>query len=61
MYGEVRRGVGGGMRSKSPKVLRFQGPWVLRSQGPRVPGSQGPRHLKLTFKYELDSEEGPSC
>ena len=25
-----------------------------------VPGSQGPRYLKLTFKYELDSKEGPS-
>ena len=26
-----------------------------------VPGSQGLRYLKLTFKYELDSKEGPSC
>ena len=24
-------------------------------------GSQGPRYLKVTFKYELDSKEGPSC
>ena len=37
-------------------------------RGPRVSpkvqgvhGSQGPRYLKLTFKYELDSKEGPSC
>ena len=27
----------------------------------QVPGSQGPRYLKVTFKYELDSKEGPSC
>ena len=36
-------------------------PRVPRSRGPKVPGSQGPRYLKLTFKYELDSKEGPSC
>ena len=53
MYGEVWGGVGGGRRSKSPKVQGFQ--------VPGVPRSQGSRHLKLTFKYELDSEEGPSC
>ena len=53
MYGESLGGVGGGMRSKSPKVQRFLGPGVQ--------GSQGPRYLKLTFKYELDSKEGPSC
>ena len=41
------------MRSKSPKVQGLQ--------GPGVPGSQGPRYLKLTFKHELDSKEGPSC
>ena len=27
----------------------------------RVPRSQGPKDLKVTFKYELDSKEGPSC
>ena len=53
MYGEVGGGVGRGKRSKSPKIQGFQGPWVS--------GSQGPRYLKLTFKYELDSKEGPSC
>ena len=41
----VKGGVWGGKRSKSPKVQ-----W-----------SQGPRYLKVTFKYELDSKEGPSC
>ena len=53
MYREVWGGVAGGKRSKSPKVQGFQ--------GPGVPRSQGPRYLKLTFKYELDSKEGPSC
>ena len=48
MYGEVWGGVGGGKRSKSPKVQGFQGP---RDQD----------ISKLTFKYELDSKEGPSC
>ena len=37
----------------SPKVQGFQ--------GPGVPRSQGQRYVKLTFKYELDSKEGPSC
>ena len=37
------------------------GPSVPRSKGPKVQGSQGPRYLKVTFKYELDSKEGPSC
>ena len=31
MYGEVHGGVGGGMRSKSPKVQGLQGPGVPRS------------------------------
>ena len=35
------------------------GPRVPRSKGSKVQGSQG--YLKLTFKYELDSKEGPSC
>ena len=47
---------GGGPRVPRSKGSKFQG-----SQGPKVPGSQGPRYLKLTFKYELDSKEGPSC
>ena len=34
---------------------------VPGSQGPRDPVFQGPRNLKVTFKYELDSKEGPSC
>ena len=38
--------------SKSPK-----GSKVLGFQGPR---SQGPIYLEVTFKYELDSKEGPS-
>ena len=38
-----------------------RGPRVPRSRGPKVPGSQGPGYLKLTFKYKLDSKEGPSC
>ena len=29
-------------------------------QDPKVQGFQGPRYLKVTFKYELDSKEGPS-
>ena len=36
-------------------------PRVLRSKGSKVQGSQVPRYLKLKFKYELDSKEGPSC
>ena len=43
------------------EVQESQGPRVQRSRGPKVPGPQGPRYLKLTFKYELDSKEGPSC
>ena len=38
------------------KKLTFPG-----SEGPRVPESKGPRYLKVIFKYELDSKEGPSC
>ena len=45
----------------SKVVQESQGPRVPRSRGPKVPGSQGPRYLKLTFKHELDSKEGPSC
>ena len=44
-----------------PKVLKFKSPKDQGSQGPMVPGSQGPRYLKATFKYELDSKEGPFC
>ena len=43
------------------EVQESQGQRVPRFTGPKVPGSQGPRYLKLTFKYELDSKEGPSC
>ena len=38
-----------------------RGPRVPRSKGSKVQGSQGPGYLKLIFKYELDSKEGPSC
>ena len=38
-----------------------RGPRVPRSKGSKVQGSQGRRYLKLTFKYELSSKEGPSC
>ena len=31
------------------------------SQCPGIPRSQGPNDLKVTFKYALDSKEGPSC
>ena len=41
--------------------MEGRGPRVPRSRGLKVPGSQGPGYLKLTFKYELDSKEGPSC
>ena len=34
---------------------------IQESQGPKVQGSHGPSCLKVTFKYELDSKEGPSC
>ena len=34
---------------------------VTTQPPPQVPGSQGQIYLKLTFKYELDSKEGPSC
>ena len=37
------------------------GPRVPRSKGSKFQGSQGPRYLNVTFKYELDSKEGPSC
>ena len=60
---------GRGQKVESPKVQESQGPRVQRSMGLMVPGSQGlmvqkskgPRYLKVIFKYELDSEEGPSC
>ena len=34
---------------------------VPKSKSPKVKGSEGPSYLKVTFKYELDSKEGPSC
>ena len=44
--------------ARGPRVRVPRVPW---SRGPKVQGSKGPRYLKLTFKYELDSKEGPSC
>ena len=38
-----------------------KGSKVPRSKGSKVQRSKGPIYLKLTFKYELDSKEGPSC
>ena len=38
-----------------------RGPRVPRSMGPKVLVSKGSKYLKFTFKYELDSKEGPSC
>ena len=49
------------MEGRGPRVPRSKSPKVQGFQGPGVPGSQGPGYLKLTFKYELDSKEGPSC
>ena len=46
---------------RGPRVPRSKGSKVQGSRGPKVPRSQGPRYLKLTFKYELESKEGPSC
>ena len=46
---------------RGPRIPRSKGSMVQGSQGPKVLGSQGSRYLKLTFKYELDSKEGPSC
>ena len=46
----------GGKRSQCPRAKSSQGPKVQGFQAPRVP-----RYLKVLFKYELDSKEGPSC
>ena len=43
------------------ELQESQGPRVPKSRGPKVPGSKGLRYLKVTFKFELDSKEGPSC
>ena len=48
--------MGEGKRKYEEVVEEERGP-----RGPKVPRSQGPRYLKVTFKYELDSKEGPSC
>ena len=45
MFGRSKEKVGGDV------VHRFHGPRVHRWCG----------HLKVTFKLELDSKEGPSC
>ena len=51
-----------GCKGKYKEVLEEgRGPRVARSKGSKVKGSQELRYLKLTFKYELDSKEGPSC
>ena len=51
-----------GCKGKDEDVLEEgRGPRVPRSKGSKVQGSQEQRYLKLTFKYELDSKEGPSC
>ena len=45
---------------QTKQYQRGGGGWGKRSKSSKVPGSQhqGPR---VTFKYELDSKEGPSC
>ena len=61
------RNMGGGKRKYDEVVeegrggKRFKSPKVQESQVPRDPWSKGPRYLKVIFKYELDSKEGPSC
>ena len=48
-------------------VQESQGPKVQGSQESMVPGSRTrtgsiePRYLKVIFKHELDSKEGPAC
>ena len=57
-------GGGGGGGGGGPKVLMSKspkGPRVNRSKRPKDLWSKGPRYLKVTFKYELDSKEGPMC
>ena len=39
-------------------ISNFNWRWVHQLKWCSV---QGPRYLKVTFKYELDSKEGPSC
>ena len=53
--------IGGGKRKYEEVVEEGRGPRVPRSRGLKVPESQGPKYLKVTFKYKLDSKEGPSC
>ena len=51
-------------RGRGPKVLKSKSPSVPRSKCQKETWSQGPkdhRYLKVTFEYELDSREGPSC
>ena len=52
---EVQRRMRRWWRSEEGRGQRIESP-----RGQRVPGSKGPRYLKLIFKYELDSKEGPS-
>ena len=49
-----------GSQSRWEEIKGRMRRWWSRSMSPKVQGSQGPRYLKLTFKYELDSKEGPS-
>ena len=54
--------LGGGSRRKYKEmVVEGRGPKVQECKGSKVQGSQGPIYLKVTFKYELDYKEGPSC
>ena len=52
---------GGDKRKYEVVVEEGRDPRVPRPQGPKVQWSHGPSYLKVTFKYELDSKEGPSC
>ena len=60
-YNTIRGGIR--RRWRREEVLKSYSPSIPRSkvQGPKVSGSQRPRYLKVAFKYEIDSKEGPSC
>ena len=49
---------------RGPKVLKSKSPKVKGSRGPSIPRTHGPKvqrttYIRVTFKYELDSKEGP--
>ena len=44
-----------------PKIRWWRREEIQEFQCPNLQGSYGPSYLKVTFKYELDSKEGPSC